>query len=381
MARARTKAPRRARGREPRSLRAVSLGLLALVALAIGLLVLLVIVYPARPASGDGDDVSITIARGEPFDQVVARLGAVGVIESPFLFAIYARLVGADEHLRTGEVVVTDDMTPRQIVQRIAIGFGAATVEVLVPEGFHRFDVAARLARWGVCDQDAFLAITRDRALLDELAIPGPTAEGYLFPDTYRLRTDMEPAEVVRRMVANFRRRTEPVLTEHGEGLARLHTDLGWSAHEALVLASIVEEEAVARDEQPIIARVFLNRLRDPAFRPHRLDADPTVSYGCLELPLAAPSCAAFRGRISRAMTHDAANPYNTYRREMLPPGPITNPGLAALRAVLAPADHEYYFFVARGGGRHTFSRTSDDHVRAVTQARERAEAQREAPR
>jgi UPF0755 protein len=115
---------------------------------------------------------------------------------------------------------------------------------------------------------------------------------------------------------------------------------------------------------------VFLNRLRDPAFVPHRLDADPTVSYGCLERPEAAPSCAGFRGRISRAMTHDAANPYNTYRRESLPPGPICNPGASAIRAVLEPTPHGYYFFVARGGGRHVFTRTVDEHTRAIAEVR-----------
>lgn len=348
----------------------MSIALLATIAVAIAMLVGIVIVYPSRPAAGTGEDVAITIEPDVPFGVLVDRLADQGAIESPFLFAIYARLIGADEHLRRGEVIVTDDMTPRQIVQRIALGFGAASVEVLVPEGFHRFDLAARLDRWGVCGREAFLASTRDRVLLDELGIPGPTAEGYLFPDTYRLRTDMDPGEVVRRMVGNFRRRTEPVWGENEAGLARLRTDLGWGPHEALVLASIVEEEAVAREEQSIIARVFLNRLLDPAFRPHRLDADPTVSYGCLELPASAPSCAGFRGRISRAMTHDPANPYNTYRREMLPPGPISNPGLAALRAVLAPADHDYYFFVARGGGRHAFSRTADEHVRTVARVR-----------
>jgi UPF0755 protein len=271
-------------------------------------------------------------------------------------------------------------MSPRQIVQRIALGFGTASLEVLVPEGFHRFDVAARLERWGVCPADAFLTATADRALLDDLGIPGPTAEGYLFPDTYRLSEGMAPHDVVRRMVANHRRRVGPLLAEHAAGLAELERDLRWSAHEVLILASIVEKEAAVRDEQPIIDGVFLNRLRDPSFVPHRLDADPTVSYGCLEAPDAAPSCATFRGRISRAMTHDAANPYNTYRREFLPPGPISNPGLHALRAVLAPERHDYLFFVARGERRHAFSRTLGEHSRTTARVRESAAAPASAP-
>lgn len=318
--------------------------------------------------------MEISIPEGQSFSALAERLAGEGVVGSPRLFSIYARLIGADEHLRTGAVVLTDDMTPREVVQRIAVGFGSASIDVLVPEGFHRYDVAARLDRWGVCSRDAFLEASEDPALLAELGIPGPSAEGYLFPDTYRLSEGMDARDVVRRMVQNHRRRTAPVLEELAAGLALLQSDLGWGPHEALILASIVEREAVAREEQPIIAGVFLNRLRDPSFVPHRLDADPTVSYGCLAHPDAAPSCASFRGRISRAMTHDPANPYNTYRREHLPPGPISNPGLGALRAVLSPARHDYLFFVARGGGRHAFSRTLAEHSRTTARVREGAQ-------
>ena len=331
----------------------------------------LVLVYPTRRAEGDGREVAVRIEPGERWDALVARLDAEGLIASPRLFSIYGRLIGADEHLREGERILARGSSPREVVQRIAVGFGQADVDVMIPEGFHRFDVAARLARRGVCDEDAFLAATVDRSLLEELAIPGPTAEGYLFPDTYRLREGLDAADVVRRMVTNFRRRTASLFAEQAAGLASLREGLGFGPHEVLVLASIVEKEAAVHDEQPVIAGVFLNRLRDPSFTPHRLDADPTVSYGCLERPDDAPSCADFRGRISRAMTHDAANVYNTYRTERLPPGPISNPGLRALRAVLSPQAHNYFFFVARGGGRHVFSRTIGEHSRTTQHLRE----------
>ena len=133
-----------------------------------------------------------------------------------------------------------------------------------------------------------------------------------------------------------------------------------------ITLASIVEAEAAVAAELPVIAGVFLNRLRDPEFRPKRLQADPTVSYGCRLQP-SLPSCAGFDGRrITRAMLAGADNPYNTYRHEGLPPGPVGNPGLAAVEAVLAPAEHDYLYFVARGGGRHAFSATLEEHNRAV---------------
>jgi UPF0755 protein len=166
----------------------------------------------------------------------------------------------------------------------------------------------------------------------------------------------------VRRLVRNVRRRLAPVLAEHQSTLDALRAELGWGAHQVLTLSSIVEKEARLAAERPVIAGVFLNRLRDPSFKPKRLQADPTVSYGCLVAPALASCAAAANRQITRAMLADGDNPYNTYRREGLPPGPIANPGLAAVRAVLAPAAHDYLYFVARGDGAHTFSRNLDDH-------------------
>lgn len=330
------------------------------------------IVYPKRAAPGRGREVTVAVRPDMPLDELAARLGDVGAVADPRLFAVYARLLGADEHLRDGEVLLTDDMSPRDVLQRVALGYGAATVRVTIPEGFDRFDIAARLARWQICDEDAFLAATEDRALLDELGIAGPTAEGYLFPDTYRLSQDLDGEGVVRRLVANWQRRVEPAFEAHDERLAWLERELSWGRAEVLTLASIVEKEAAVADERPVIARVFINRMREPEFRPKRLQADPTVSYGCLTAPDAAPSCAGFDGRhITGAMLADTENVYNTYRHEGLPPGPICNPGLDSVEAVLTAEAHDYLYFVARGGGRHTFSATLEEHNAAVARYRE----------
>src|SRR5690606_9787343 len=139
--------------------------------------------------------------------------------------------------------------------------------------------------------------------------------------------------------------------------------EIGMGAHEVVVLASVVEKEAAVADERPIIAGVFLNRLRSETFRPRRrLQADPTVSYGCLAEPEGARSCARFDGRITGAMRDAPRISYCSYRNEGLPPGPIANPGLAAITAVLDPTRHNYLYFVARGGRRHHFSATLDAH-------------------
>jgi UPF0755 protein len=330
-------------------------------------------VYPRSEGPGRGRTVTVAVRRTMTLDALADRLHEAGVVEEPFLFATYARLVGADDRLREGDALLTDDMTPGDVLRRVAIGFGAATVRVTIPEGFTRFDVAARLERWGVCSEEEFLRASEDRALLGELGIEAESAEGYLFPDTYRLEQDMSGEEAVERLVENYRLRVEPIHEERSEALASLRRELGWGPHEALTLASIIEKEAAASVERPIIAQVFLNRLRSPTFVPHRLQADPTVSYGCRARPDDAPSCAGWGGRaITRAMLADRANVYNTYRHEGLPPGPICNPGEASIRAVLSSDRHDYLYFVARGGGRHAFSATLEEHNAAVARLRAR---------
>jgi UPF0755 protein len=128
-----------------------------------------------------------------------------------------------------------------------------------------------------------------------------------------------------------------------------------------------VEREAADSSEHPLIASVFYNRLRDPTFRPLKaLESDPTAGYGCLVEPALAPSCAGFQGQITPALLRDPKNRYNTYRHGGLPPGPIANPGESALAAVLTPATSDYLYFVASGRGKHAFSRTFEEHRRAI---------------
>ncbi len=319
------------------------------------------LVYPERLGEGRGREVAIELAPGASIDDVAARLGRAGVVAHPRIFAVYMRLLGADERLREGRVLVRDDASVQEVARRIAEGLGPAHARITIPEGFHRFDVARRLAAYGVTDEREFLLATEDRGLLDDLGIEGPTAEGYLFPDTYELGDDMSADAIVRAMTRNFRRRVDALVHDHEDGLAQLADGLEFGLHDVVILASVVEKEAVVDDERPVIAGVFLNRLRSPTFLPRRrLQADPTVSYGCLVT--LAPSCASFRGRISRSMLEDPANTYNTYRHGGLPPGPIANPGLASIRAVLAPARHDYLYFVARGRGRHAFSASLTEH-------------------
>jgi UPF0755 protein len=338
--------------------------LAALLLVSLVLLAWLVLVYPEGEGAGTGREVAIDLSAEPTVEALASELEASNVVADGWLFAIYARLLGASGHLREGEVLLRDDMSPRTVLLRVALGLGDAHLEVTVPEGLDRFQIAARLDRWGITTEDAFLNAVQDPELLAELSIDAPSAEGYLFPDTYLWSERSDPRELVRRMVENFRARTDGLLSETALSTV---ADLQYGPHQVLILASVVEEEAAVADERPVIAGVFLNRLRSETFRPrHRLQADPTVSYGCRAMPLAAPSCIGFTGRITRAMLDDAANPYNTYRHGELPPGPISNPGLDAIRAVLEAEHHDYLYFVARGGRRHTFSADLDAHNEAV---------------
>lgn len=328
--------------------------------------------YPKREGPGRGRGVSVSVRAGMPLEELAEELHAAGAIDSPFLFAAYARLLGAGDALREGPALLTDDMSPRDVLQRVAVGFGEPTVRVTIPEGFDRYDIAARLERWGVAGRDDFVRASEDRALLDELGVEGPSAEGYLFPDTYRLPQGAGGEEAVRRLVGNWQRRAAPIYEEHAGALEALGRELSFGRYQALILSSIIEREAVVAEERPVIARVFVNRLVVPGFSPRRLQADPTVSYGCRAAPRA-PSCAGWDGRgITRAMLADRENPYNTYRHEGLPPGPICNPGASSIRAVLTAEPHDYLYFVARGGGRHAFSATLEEHNAAVARLRER---------
>lgn len=336
-----------------------------LCALAVGYLVVL---YPDERGSGGGV-VAVQLDARTGVRELADRLGRERVVAHPRTFEWYARALRADTRLKRGRVLLTRTMSAREVLQRVASGYGAAPLKITIPEGWNRFEIAARLAEWGVCDAAAFERAALAPGVVAPLAAGATSAEGFFFPDTYWLREGMAPSAVVDRLLETGRTRWERLSAEYRAELTRLEQELGFGAYEVVTLASIVEKEAHMPSEQPIIAGVFLNRLRDPTFKPKRLQADPTVAYGCL-LARELASCAAFDGkRVTRVMTADPANIYNTYRREGLPPGPIANPGMSALRAVLRPAEHGYFYFVAQGDGRHAFTATLKAHSEAVQRA------------
>jgi UPF0755 protein len=343
---------------------AVGVGLAAtLVALA-----LMLLVWSFFSGPGQGRIQHFEIHPNESDGSVVARLQEAGLVSSPRLFSVYLGVLNPSVDLAVGSHVVRDDLSARELMKRLARLPGRGTARVVVPEGFNHVQLGERLQSAGVCDAEDFRRAVRDGAHALTLGIPAGSAEGYLFPATYELLADSAPAAVVTVLVQEAQKRLAKLQAELGAQFALRKAEHGLSAHDVVVLASIVEKEAAKADEKPIIASVFLNRLIDPTFRPlHMLQSDPTATYGCLVQEPPPESCTP--ARPTPAMLRDASNPYNTYRHPGLPPGPISSPGEAAIRAVLAPAKTDYLYFVAQGGGRHRFSRTFSEHRGAIGQS------------
>lgn len=335
----------------------------------------LLVLYPSGAGPGSGKDVEIVIDRDEGAASVVDKLARAGLLRSPWVFSLYARFVGLDAS--PGVHLLTDDASPNELVLRLEREGNAARAKVTIPEGWNRFDIAKRLQALHVSWSQGFLDATANTDLLREIGVDGDSAEGFLFPATYDLPLDSDPKDVVRRLVSEFDRRFAQLEQNHRLGRAQLEGTLGWGRREIVTLASMVEKEAAVDEERALIASVFLNRLRDPSFKRKVLQCDPTSAYGCLVLRERAPGCEGFTGRPTHATNVDPLNTYSTYAHEGLPPGPIGNPGMKSLQAVLAPASTKYLYFVVRGDRRHAFSETLEEHNTAVKDYRERTSRER----
>ncbi|HEX5098863.1 MAG TPA: endolytic transglycosylase MltG [Polyangiaceae bacterium] len=321
--------------------------------------------YARGKGPGTGARHAFEVPSGLASGELADRLVAAGYAQNSSALAWYLRLTRT--RAEPGRHLLRDDLSPRELAQRLARSPGRASVKVTIPEGWHHRQIAERLADLEVCPAADFIARVFEPALLRELELRGPSAEGFLFPATYDVPVDSDPAAVIRPLVAEAKKRLARVAQKRPGALDALKKSDGFDEHDVVTLASIVEREAADPAEHPLIASVFFNRLHDPTFRPLKtLESDPTAGYGCLVEPALAPSCAGFRGQVTPALLRDARNRYNTYRHPGLPPGPIANPGEHALDAVLAPAVTDYLYFVASGGGRHTFSKTFAEHRNAI---------------
>jgi len=342
--------------------------------------------YPDTRHSGKGVEIAVTIDKGMSFPQIARRLAQKGVIDRPSWFRFYAMRRGATTAVKTGDYLFKDNQTPHQILDVLVAGVKEEAVSVTLPEGknmLELFDLLEGKRDSGppgplIAKRADLLALARDPEFLKKHGIVGDSVDGYLFPDTYKFVAPTPARKVLEILIDTHRKTWNDLAREHGKGMARLKDKLQWSDRDLLILASIVEKEAVDPQERPRIAQVFINRLVSPTFKPKRLETDPTIRYGCLVSVKPSAACVAWNepclaagkpvgcDRLHRAQLDDQDNPYNTYQHEGLPPGPIGNPGRASMEAAMNPDGSEYFFFVAKDPRTHVFSKTVEEHNRAV---------------
>jgi UPF0755 protein len=280
---------------------------------------------------------------GSGFKSVAHQLAADGVLPEGETFWILGRLLGKARSIRAGTYRLDKPLTPLEIIDKLARG-DVVIVEMLFVEGTTMRQWLAQLESHPQVRHA--LAGKGEAELRALFGVAESSLEGWFFPDTYRFAPGAADVEVLKRAHAAMKRRLADTWTARDPDIA-LKTP-----YEALILASIVEKETGLASERPMIAAVFLNRLK----RGMRLQTDPTVIYGMGER---------FDGNI-RKKDLGTDTPWNTYTRDGLPPTPIAMPGAASLRAAVNPADTAYLYFVARGDGSHEFSRTLEEHNRAV---------------
>lgn len=283
-----------------------------------------------------GDEVAVEIPEGASAHQITSKLKDSGVISSPTWFRILLKITAMDRKIKPGYYELRGNMAAEEVLWDLARTEESNPIRFTVPEGWRASQIASRLQSLGVVSEKAFLQAVEKEKL-----------EGYLFPSTYFLEKKMSPGSIISMMTKEFDRQVRPLF----EGNAPLNL----SEREVLILASIVEREAVSSAERPLIAAVYLNRVKSGM----NMEADPTVQY----------ALGFWKKELSHADTR-TESPYNTYLHSGLPPGPICSPGLESIRAVLNPAPIDALFFVSDKKGGHIFNTNYDEHKKSINRVK-----------
>ncbi|HYL05389.1 MAG TPA: endolytic transglycosylase MltG [Thermoanaerobaculia bacterium] len=308
--------------------------------------------WAARPYQGyAGSEKLVDVAPGTGAARILDELGREGVLATPLVARAYLVYVLRNPPLQAGEYRFAGPMTFQQVLHKLIRG-DVVSRGVTVVEGFAIEDIANQLAQAGAGRRETFLELMRSPALIADLDPAAADLEGYLFPETYRFRVGTSEAEIVATLVKTFRSRFERTVRPLMAGAVL--AGKAATVHEVVTLAGIVEKEARADAERPVVAGVYRNRL----LRHMALDADPTIIFALRRLD-----------RWDGHLHHEdlqLESPYNTYRYAGLPPGPICSPGLPSLQAAARPADVPYLYFVSRNDGTHVFATTLEEQNRNV---------------
>ncbi|MDT8901048.1 endolytic transglycosylase MltG [Anaeroselena agilis] len=301
----------------------------------------------ARPVNASaGDAIMVVVKPGMATQAIGELLHDKGLIKNVLIFRVMAKMEGMEGSLQAGEYSFSKAMTVREIIGKLVRG-ETAYRQFTIPEGFTIDQIAALLEKNKLASAAKYKAVAAGYAPYDYIRPAANVkyqAEGFVFPDTYRVAAGTSEAQLVKMMMSQFDSQFTPTMRERA-------AELGLSVREVVILASLVEKEAQLAAERPVIAGVFLRRLK-------------------LGMPL--QSCATIQyilGYPKPELTvqdTEIPSPYNTYQNMGLPPGPIASPGLASIKAVLYPADTEYLYFFANKDGSHVFSRTYEEHLAAI---------------
>ena len=318
--------------------------------------------------TGQGDIVEIEIAKGMPFERIASLLEEKGLISSAFFLKAHNKQHEFVSKIKFGKYRFANNVAPKDIIAAIVKGAKEEHVRVTLKEGLHMLEIFEELEDKGIAPKSELLALATDQEFLSGHGIAGKNVDGYLFPETYEFEKETAPKKVLNRLIEEHKRVWAKVLENHKEAYEKQKASLGWNDFQFLTMASIVEKEAVVDEERATIAQVFINRLISDKFIPHRLDTDPTIRYGCMVATPQSKGCKNWKStdRLRRAQLDDDENTYNTYQHEGLPPGPICNPGEKSMAATINSDGSSFFFFVARNDGTHIFSRSRQDHEKAV---------------
>ena len=294
--------------------------------------------------------IYLRVTPGMTASDIGTLLQQHGVVSSKYKFWFIARINGAESKFKTGSYALHRDMEARDVLRMLVDG-DTSTLRFTIPEGYSVKDIAKRLGDEGLADPEEFLQAAQSFApysYMKRNSRADYAAEGFLFPDTYEITSDASAKDILKMMAKDFDDKLTPELRERAQ-----QRDL--SIYELITLASLVEKEARFDEDRPKIAQVFLQRLRIGM----PLQSDTTLQY-------------LMKGPKEDVSIEDTRmnSPYNTYQHQGLPPGPIANPGIAAIWAVLYPADTDYLYFVADRQGHNHYSRSYEEHLAEVERVR-----------
>jgi len=320
-------------------------GLLAGVLASMILAGFLLILYAVRPVDDRHVAVTVEIPIGARFQQIVQILDNAGLIKNRSFFYGLAFVKNAHRHIHAGEYEFFTDMSPSEIIDKLVKGLVKA-YKVTIPEDLTNREIADRLTALGLINKKEFLTLAKDRVFLQSLGIRSGSVEGFMFPNTYNFTRSMGAREIIKVMVNQFWKSYTPEMR-------RRAAELGWTTEKVVTLASLIGKESGFREEKPLIAAVFHNRMK----KGMKLQSDPTAVYDLDD----------FSG-VVKPVHLRRLSPYNTYVIDGLPPGPIANPGIDSIYAALFPAAVDYLYFVSNGNGSHLFSSSFSSHQNAIHQ-------------